>query len=147
MRRVKSRDCRAERLVIFTPTASPISSRHEATQAVIEDKGPMMKADIFSNELDTELLTLVYEVIEEIGSDPPLLSHQQKAELFSFVYHMNKGTKYTKERLKRFIEAFCTFIEQGIDFDKLSDQKISNIIIQIAQHVVKGGDEDGGGAL
>lgn len=60
---------------------------------------------------------------------------------------MNKDTKYTKERLKRFIEAVCIFIEQGVDFDKLSDQKLSNIIIKIAHHVVKGSDEADNGDL
>jgi hypothetical protein len=54
---------------------------------------------------------------------------------------MHQGSKtYTKDRLKRFIEAVCVFIEQGIDFKKLSDRKLSNMIIEIAQHVVKGGE-------
>lgn len=108
---------------------------------LIENEGPMKKADIRIADLDTDLIALVYEVIEEIDSDSHLLSIQQKAELFSFVYQMNQGSKYTKERLKRFIEAVCIFIEQGIDFNKLSDRKLSNIIIEIAQHVVKGGEQ------
>jgi transcriptional regulator with XRE-family HTH domain len=109
---------------------------------MIENEGPMKKADVYITDIDPILVTLVYEVIEEIDSDPPLLSIQQKSELFSFVYQMNKGSRYTKERLKRFIEAVCSFIEQGIDFNKLSDRKLSNIMIEIAHHVVKGGDEE-----
>lgn len=108
---------------------------------LIENEGPMKKEDIRIADLDNDLVALVYEVIEEIDSDSHLLSIQQKAELFSFVYQMNRGSKYTKERLKRFIEAVCTFIEQGIDFNKLSDQKLSNIMIEIAHHVVKGGEQ------
>lgn len=100
----------------------------------IEDKQP-------SSDIDSELLSLVYEVIEEISSESPSLTNSQKSELFTFVYQMNKGTKYTKERLKRFIEAVCSFIEQGIDFNKLSDRKLNNIMIEIAHHVVKGGDD------
>lgn len=110
---------------------------------LIEDEGPMLKADLGipkNFDLDTDLLALVYEVIDDIDSESHLLSVQQKAELFSFVYQMNRGTKYTKDRLKRFIEAVCIFIEQGIDFNKLSDRKLSNIIIEIAHHVVKGGE-------
>ncbi|OGU18147.1 MAG: hypothetical protein A2076_06030 [Geobacteraceae bacterium GWC2_53_11] len=94
-----------------------------------------------AQDLDDVLLALVYEVIEEIDNNR-ILSFQQKAELFSLVYQMNRGSKYTKERLKRFIEAVCIFLEQGVDFNKLSDQKLSNIIIEIAQHVVRGGDDE-----
>lgn len=94
-----------------------------------------------SSDIDSELLSLVYEVIEEISSESPSLTNSQKTELFTFIYQMNKGTKYTKERLKRFIEAVCSFIEQGIDFNKLSDRKLNNIMIEIAHHVVKGGDD------
>lgn len=105
----------------------------------------MKRTDNIS-ELDTKLITLIYEVIEEID-DGQILSPEQKSELFSFVYQMNRGSKYTKERLKRFIEAVCIFIEQGIDFNKLSDRKLSNIIIEIAHHVVKGGAEVDNGVL
>lgn len=100
----------------------------------IEDKQP-------STDIDPELLSLVYEVIEEISSKSPSLTSSQKTELFAFVYQMNKGTKYTKDRLKRFIEAVCSFIEQGIDFNKLSDRKLNNIMIEIAHYVVRGGDD------
>lgn len=107
---------------------------------------PMFRTSISSPEifeLDSELLTLLYEVIEDIDSNPSVLSAQQKAELFCFVYQMHHGNKkYTKDRLKRFIEAVCVFIEQGIDFNKLSERKLSNIIIQIAHHVVKGEGEE-----
>ncbi len=94
--------------------------------------------DKFKNaELEPVLLKLIYEVIDDID-ESRLLTSEQKAELFSLVYIMNARTKYTKERLKRFIEAVCSFIEQGIDFNKLSEQKLSNIIVEIAHHVVKG---------
>lgn len=46
---------------------------------------PMLKKDLgFPDnfELDTNLLALVYEVIDDIDSDSHLLSNQQKAELF-----------------------------------------------------------------
>lgn len=94
-----------------------------------------------STDIDSELLSLVYDVIEEISGESPSLTTSQKTELFTFVYQMNKGTKYTKERLKRFIEAVCSFIEQGIDFNKLSDRKLNNIMIEIAHHVVRGGGD------
>ncbi len=89
-------------------------------------------------ELDTELLKMVYEVIDDIDSESHLLTATQKAELFAFVYKMNAGINYTKDRLKRFIEAVCSLIEQGIDFNKLSEHKLSNVIVEIAHHVVKG---------
>jgi transcriptional regulator with XRE-family HTH domain len=94
--------------------------------------------------LDSDLLTLVFEVVQELDQNNTKLSPKQKAELAALVYQMNQHTKYTKERLHRFIEAICIFIEQGIDFNKLSERKLSNIIIEIAQHVVKGGDKKEG---
>lgn len=99
-----------------------------------EDKQP-------SSDIDPELLSLVYDVIDEISSESPSLTNSQKTELFAFVYQMNKDTKYTKDRLKRFIEAVCSLIEQGIDFNKLSDRKLNNIMIEIAHHVVRGGGD------
>ena len=105
-----------------------------------QEFGRSSEAREVSIELDNDLLSLIYEVIEDIDSDSHVLSVQQKAELFSLVYQMNRGSKYTKDRLKRFIEAVCIFIEQGVDFNKLSDRKLSNIIIEIAHHVVKGGE-------
>jgi transcriptional regulator with XRE-family HTH domain len=94
-----------------------------------------------STDIDPKLMSLVYEVIEEISSESPSLTNSQKSELFTFVYQMNKGTKFTKDRLKRFIEAVCSFIEQGIDFNRLSDRKLNNIMVEIAHHVVRGGDD------
>jgi len=88
--------------------------------------------------LDIELLKLSIEIADEVkGVDGPL-PISEKAELISLVYYMNKDTNYSKERIRRFVEAICTFAEQGIDFSKLSERGWSNMIIQIAQHMVRG---------
>lgn len=95
-----------------------------------------------SEPIDEELLKMAIEVIEDVkfGDGPGLPS--TKAALISLVYVMNIGTKYDKERLERFLGAVCTLINQGVDIEKLSERKLSNLIIEIAQHVVKGGEEE-----
>lgn len=92
--------------------------------------------------IDEELLKMAIEVVEDIkyGDGPGLPS--TKAALISLVYVMNSGTKYTKERLERFLGAVCTLINQGVDIEKLSERKLSNLIIEIAQHVVNGGEQE-----
>lgn len=94
--------------------------------------------EVIPEPIDEELLKLAIEVVEEIqyGDGPGLPS--TKAALISLVYVMNSGTRYDKERLKRFLEAVCTLINQGIDIDKLSERKLNNLVIKIANHAVKG---------
>lgn len=93
------------------------------------------------NDLDDKLLALVFEVVDDIDRDEQALSPEQKAELASLVYFMNQGSKYTKPRLLRFVEAICVFIEQGVKFNDIQDMEMSNIIREVAHHVVKGGED------
>jgi len=105
------------------------------------DPGKLKSKKSRTEPIDEELLKLAIEVVEEIEAEGEPLLSKQKAELVSLIYSMNNRSNYTKERLKRFIEAICVFLEQGVDFNELSERKLSNIIIQIAQHTVKGGEE------
>jgi len=91
--------------------------------------------------LDENLLKLAVEVVEDIKyADGPGLP-STKATLINLVYSMNSEANYTKDRLKRFLGAVCTLINQGIDIEKLSERKLNNLIFEIAHHTVKGGDD------
>lgn len=112
---------------------------------IVTGDGPMYNSEtdgkIERKDLDRNLLKATIEAIEEIDGEDKLLSPEQRSELASLVYYMNQGTKYTKNKLVRFIEAICILLEQGVDFNNIPDWKMDQHMLEIAHHVVKGGDD------
>lgn len=103
---------------------------------------PLFDADIklgsLRNRIDKDLLQCTIEAVEDKKFDISKVDAKEKANLIEFIYSMNLGTEYTTERLKRFLEAILTIVDQIGDLGKLPDWKLSDVVLQIAHHVVKG---------
>lgn len=127
-----------EQLIVLCEMAGSPFSDNDFKKIVTQKK----YKHIQKAAIDEHLLKLAIEVIEDIEKEGKPFDSKQKAELVNLIYVMNQDTAYNKERLKRFIEAVCIFLEQGVDFNQLSERKLSNIIIEIAHHVVKVGEDE-----
>ena len=95
------------------------------------------RLSVSRTKLDIELLKCTIEAVEDEALKKSKLNAKEKAELASFIYSVKLGTDYTAEKLKRFLEAALTIIEQTGDLEKLSDAQANKVLYAIALHLAK----------
>lgn len=95
-----------------------------------------------SRKIDKLLLRCTIEAVEDKKFGVNKISAREKADLVNFIYTMNLGTNYSTERLKRFLEAVLTIVDQVGDLNKVPDEKLSDLLLQIAIHAAKTEDKN-----